>query len=561
MQKKYSYLIIIFLMVASFAAFGRIAGNDFINFDDGKYITKNHHIQSGFNLQSIQWAFTCVVSGNWHPLTILSHALDWSFFGAHPAGHHIVSLLLHIGAVIFVFLFFNKTTKRVGPSAFVAALFALHPLRVESVAWAAERKDVLSMFWGMACLYTYAFYAEAHKCSRYLLCLLFFALSLMSKPMMVSLPFVLLLFDYWPLGRLQRNIAPSITIKTAESDINKNNKKRKADSTAEKAKPMSFINFSKILRPLLLEKTPFLVLTLISIFLTLWAQNKDHLVISMEQIPFPTRAANAIISYGSYLGKIFWPVDLAIHYPYEQTFPLVPFLISCCILTGVTVLVIHVVRKSPFLLVGWLLYLGTLIPVIGLVQVASQSMADRYTYLPSIGIFMMLSFGIASFFSRQDIIKRILFPAAIIVLCMLGILTWKQCGYWKSSISLFSHALHVTEKNYMAHGGLAIALLNEGKTEQAIEHFNHAIRIQPIPQFYGKRGIAYDKLGMYQNAIEDYNEAIRLKPGYAEAYYNRGIAYFKQGQHKTACLEAQKMCSVLGDCQLLKIAREKGLCP
>ncbi len=287
MKKKYTYLIVIFLIVASCAAFGRIAGNDFINYDDNIYITENNHIKSGINSESIKWAFTAVVVSNWHPLTLLSHMLDWNLFGANASGHHLVSLLLHIGAVIFLFLFLNKTTNNIWPSAFAAAFFALHPLRVESVAWAAERKDVLSMFFGMASIYAYAFYAENSKLSKYFLCLILFALALMSKPMMVTLPFVLMLLDYWPLKRWQKALAAPV-----ESRF-------------------------KLAGKLIWEKIPFIFLTIVFSIVTFWAQNKGGAVVPMEYLPFLKRIANAIVSYVAYLEKIFWPVNLAVFYPYE----------------------------------------------------------------------------------------------------------------------------------------------------------------------------------------------------------------------------------------------------
>ncbi|MGB5218038.1 MAG: tetratricopeptide repeat protein [Smithella sp.] len=555
MSKKNTCLIIALLILACCVAFGRIAGNEFICFDDGRYIIGNNHVQSGFSPENIKWAFTAVVSGNWHPLTMLSHALDWALFGANPAGHHIVSLMLHIGAVIFLFLFLNKATNNLWTSAFAAAIFALHPLRVESVAWAAERKDVLSMFFGMACLYAYAFYAESSKLSRYMLCLILFALSLMSKPMLVTLPFALLLVDYWPLGRWQS---------------------------------ATFAN-----RSLLREKVPFIVLAIISSLLTLWAQNKGGLVISMENIPFSVRALNATISYVAYLGKFFWPIDLVIHYPYAFPFPLWKLSLSFLILAGISLTVIYQIKKMPFLFVGWFWYLGTLIPVLGLIQVASQAMADRYTYLPSVGIAVMLSWGVESFLLRNDIRKKVLLPAALAILLILSLITWKQCGYWKNSITLFQHALQVTDNNYMAHGGLAIALLNENRSTEAIEHLNQALRIKAIYQFYRMRAIAHEKLGhdqqavedysnaislkpynaedyfnrglayvnlrQYQPALEDFNQAIQLKQDYADAFNNRGYLYLVQGQKQPGCADAQKACS-MGNCKTLEWATEQNYC-
>jgi protein O-mannosyl-transferase len=560
MKKKYTYLIVIFLIVASCAAFGRIAGNDFINFDDPKYITGNNHIKSGINSESIKWAFSSVELYYWQPLTWLSHMLDWRLFKEHAGGHHLMSLLLHIGSVLLLFFFLYRTTKNIWPSAFAAALFALHPLRVESVAWAAERKDVLSMFFGLASVYAYAFYAENPKFSRYFLCLILFALSLMSKPMLVTLPFVLLLLDYWPLGRCKKALIPvERPIETTERAKKEKPKKRKADSMKNNMISIPLTNYSQIIRTLLLEKVPFIFLTFISSLLTLWGQNKFGVVISMENINYPTRVANAIISYGSYLGKTFLPVDLAIHYPYAHSFPFWQFLVSCFILIGITIVVIYTIKKMPFLFVGWFWYLGTLIPVIGLVQVASQAMADRYTYLPSIGIFIMLSFGMTFLLPRQDILKKVLFLVAIVTLFVLTVLTWHQCGYWKNSTILWNHALQATKDNDMADGGLAIALLNEGKTEEAIRHFNEAIRINPMYQFYKKRGGAYAKLGQYQQAIEDYNAAILLKPDYAEAYNSRGFAYLNQGNKEMGCLDAQKACS-MGVCKTLELAKGNGDC-
>jgi hypothetical protein len=567
MDKKYTYLIVIFLIVVSFTAYCQILGNDFVNFDDHQYIIENNHIKSGINSESIKWAFTAFVSGNWHPLTLLSHMLDWSLFKDNAVGHHLIGLLLHIGVALFLFLFLNRTTKSLWPSAFVAALFALHPLRVESVAWAAERKDVLSMFFGMASIYTYARYTESFKLSKYFLCLILFALSLMAKSMLVTLPFVLLLIDYWPLNRWQK-IDTTITA------------------------PVKKIRH--LTGRILWEKAPFIFLTSISSILTLWAQTKVGAITYTEHLSFSTRFLNAIISYISYLGKTFWPVDLAVFYPYEYPFPLWQILFSCFILIGITIVVIYVIKKFPFLFVGWFWYLGTLIPVIGLVQAGSQAMADRYTYLPSIGIAIMLAWGIPLLFPRENIRKKILFPAAIAILSILSVLTWQQCGYWKNSIKLWNHALQVTKDNYVAHKNFALALLAEGKIEEAIDHYNMAISLKPdYADDYNNRGTAYNILGQPQCAIKDYNEAIRLKPDYAEAYYNRGTIYSKQGQYKSAiedfnkaislnhnyikvyynrgisyfiqgnnklgCLDAQKACE-LGNCKSLEWAKGKGYC-
>ena len=598
-KKKYTYLIVIFLIIASLVAFGRIAGNGFINYDEELYITKNDHVKSGINTESIKWAFSAVVCSNWHPLTLLSHALDWSMFKDNAGCHHLVSLLMHIGAVLLLFFFLNRTTKNIWPSAFAAALFALHPLRVESVAWAAERKDVLSMFFGLATIYAYACYADSSRLSKYFLCLVLFALSLMSKPMLVSLPFVLLLLDYWPLGRWTKEISEPIKSR------------------------------SSVIGILLWEKAPFVFLAISSSIVTLWAQNKGLSVASADILPIPERIANAIISYVSYLGKTFWPVDLAVFYPYDFYLPLWQILISSLILIVITVVVLYYIKKLPFLFVGWFWYLVTLIPVIGLVQVGKQAMADRYTYFPSIGIAVTLAWGIPLLFPRKDIRKKILFPIAIVTLSVLTVLTWQQCGYWKNSTTIWNHTLHVTKDNYLAHNNLGLTLFDEGKIEEAIYHYTEALLITPdYFEAYGNRGNAYAKIGQYQQAIDDYtkaihlkpdraegyctrgtvygklfsqyrqaiedfnkaialnpdytkaynnrglsyyslgqymlamedfNKAIRIQPDYADAYNNRATVYLKQGNNEIGCGDAQKACA-LGNCQTLAAARSNGYC-
>ncbi|MGD0279937.1 MAG: tetratricopeptide repeat protein [Smithella sp.] len=529
MNKKYKYLIVIFLIVFSCIAFGRIAGNDFINLDDNAYIAENYHIRNGINFESIKWIFTAVVVSNWHPLTLLSNTLDWSLFEANPSGHHLVSLLLHIGAVLFLFLFLNKTTKNIWPSAFAAALFAFHPLRVESVSWASERKDVLSMFFGMACVYAYAFYAEDSRISRYLLCLILFSLALMSKSMMVTLPFVLILLDYWPLKRWQE----------AMDESNK-----------------GFNSSGRLIR----EKVPFILLTIAFCIITFWAQNKGGSVASTDSLPFIQRSTNAIVSYAAYLGKIFWPVNLSVFYPYGHFFLLWPVIVSFLILIMITIVVIYAVKKMPFLFVGWFWYVGTLIPVIGLVQVGEQAMADRYSYLPSVGIAIMLAWGIPLLFSHEHTRKKILFPAGIASIAIMATLTWHQCGYWKNSIEIWNHALSVTKNNYLAHSNLASALAAKGKIEEALYHYKEAIRLKPdYADGYYNRGNLYARSGKYQLAIEDFNKTISLNEDYADAYYNRAFVYLNQGNNIYGCRDAKKACE-LGNCATLKAAAAKGIC-
>ncbi|MGP8153538.1 MAG: tetratricopeptide repeat protein [Smithella sp.] len=516
MNKKYTYLIIVLLVIASLAAYGRILGNDFVNYDDDRLITGNHYIQTGLNAESIKWAFTNSSLEYWHPLTWLSIMLEWRLFGANASFYHLVSLLLHIGAVLFLFLFLNKATKRLWPSAFAAALFALHPLRVESVAWAAEYKDVLSMFFGMATLYVYAQYVEKRRISKYFICLILFTLSLMSKPTLVTLPCVLLLLDYWPLKRWPKPFTP-VNIPAME---------KKTDASAKGRSP--------VIANLLWEKAPFFLLSMLLGIMLIGQLRADNYMIPLQQLSFSTRMMNTIVSYVSYLGKTFRPVDLACFYPYS--FQLWQVAGAAFVLLIMTVVVIYYMKKLPFLFVGWFWYLGTLFPVSGLMQAGAQAMADRYTYLPSVGIAIMLAWGIPLLFKREDTRKKILFPAGMAVIAILAVLTWQQCGNWRNSIDLFKHALQVTKDNSVAHNGFASALVKKGRIEEAIDHYNKAIRLTPeYAEAYYDRGIAYTKLGQYQMAINDFSKAIHLKPKDAHTYYyNRGIAYDKFGQYQMA---------------------------
>lgn len=525
MNKRNTCFFIIFLIFTACVVFGQVACNEFVNFDDNIYITENDHIKSGINMGSIKWAFTAFVSWNWHPLTCLSHILCWSLFGENPSGHHLLNLLLHIGAVIFLFLFLYKSTNNFWASAFTAAFFSLHPLRAESVAWASERKDVLSIFFGMACIYVYAFYAKSNRLIQYFLCLILFSLSLLAKSMLVTMPFILLLLDYWPLGRWQK-------------DINE---------------PMK-IDFRMIVQ-LVWEKVPFIILTIFSCIMTVWAQYKADTF----HPPFSARVLNAIISYVVYLRQTLWPFDLVVSYPFEYSFLLWQFLFSFLILVGITIIFIFYFKQKPFLFVGWFWYLGTLIPVSGLVPV-NQPMADHYTYLPSIGTAIVLIWGVLSLIKSEIICKKILFPSGIVVIICMSFLTWKQCSYWKNDIVLWTHCLKATKNNYLAYNNRGVAYGRLGQYRQAISDLNRAIDLNSnYFKAYSNRGFAHVKLGQYDLAVKDYNEAIRLKSNYIKAYCSRAIVYLFQGNNVLGCKDAQKACE-LGYCSILEDSKRKGVC-
>lgn len=504
-HNKYKIVIYIVLALLTFAVYLQVNQFGFITLDDDIYVTENGHVQSGISSDGVRWAFSTTYAEFWHPLTWLSLMFDYQLYGLNAGGYHLTNVLLHILSTLLLFSLFNRMTGAVWKSIFVAAFFALHPLRAESVAWIAERKDVLSMFFGLAAIYAYVRYAERCGFIRYFICFILFAFALMSKPTMVTLPFVLMLLDYWPLQRWQKAMnEQGMTLKSAGG--------------------------------LIWEKMPLIFLTIVFSVLTFWAHHQGGMIASLERLPFLARVQNMVISYVSYLGKIFYPVDLAFFYPYPYAFPLWKILASCLILIVVTCAVVYTLRKYPFLFVGWFWYLGTLIPVIGLVKSANYAMADRFTYLSSIGISIMLAWGVPLLFPDENMRKKILFPAAIGFLAILSVLTWHQCGYWKNSIALCRHALQVTKNNYMVHNFLGLNYQERGQNQRAIQDFNKAIYYKPnYADAYSNRGNAYSGLGQYQRAMDDFNRAILLNPHSAKAYYNRGAFVFnKLGQYQQA---------------------------
>jgi len=487
-------IVYILLTVAILAVFWQVNQFDFVNIDDNVYVTDNFHIQQGTTLNRIRWAFSTKHAEFWHPLTWLSLMSDYQLIHLNAGGYHITNLILHILSTVLLFWLFNRMTGMIWRSAFVAAVFALHPLHVESVAWTAERKDVLSAFFWMLTLCLYVYYTEKPLIKRYLLVLFSFICALMSKPMVVTLPVIMILLDYWPLGRFQSSKGNLISWQ-------------------------------------LKEKAPFFILSAVFSITTIYTQYNPFI----KYFPFNSRMANAVVSFVAYLEKTFWPHDLAVFYPFPAQIPLWQILGSSLLIIAISAAVILMARRLPYLFAGWLWYVITLLPVIGIIQSGDQAMADRYHYLPSIGIAVMMAWGMPSLMKSEETRKNILFPVAITFLTLLSVLTWKQCDYWKNSITLFSHTLHSTKDNALAHTNLGVALFAEGKTEEAIDHYNQAIRLKPdSAEAYNNKGDAYAALSQYQQAIDNFNEAIRLKPNNADAYYNRGNAYAALNQHQQA---------------------------
>jgi len=427
--------------------------------------------------------------------------------------HHFTSVLFHLVNTLLLFLILKRMTGTLWRSGFVAALFALHPLHVESVAWVAERKDVLSTFFLFLTLLSYIWYVERAGLYRYLLIILFFILGLMAKPMLVTLPFVLLLLDFWPLGRFPVGRVQGASVPPIDT-------------------PMGSKNWVSQARLLLREKIPFFAVAAVSSLITYLAQNSQNAIKPLTRFPLELRLANGLVSYISYIGKMLWPQDLAVFYPHPgQSLPIWKAALAGLLLLVISTAVIRLGRRYPYLPVGWLWYVGILVPVIGLVQVGEQAMADRYTYVPLIGLFIMIAWGVPDLMSRSKYRGTVMAVTAAVVLSTLMLITWKQLHHWKSSTTLFEHALDVTHNNSVAHFGLGNALLEEGKTAEAIHHYSEALRLDPgYVEVRINWGIALIDQGRPADAVNHFSEVLRINPHDGRAHLNLGVALARQGR-------------------------------
>ena len=463
-QKLIVYFV---LIVVILAVFWQVHQYDFVNFDDPAYVTENSHIQSGITLDGFRWAFSTISikqTGLWNPLVWLSLMFDYQLHGLNAGGYHVTNLILHIMSALLLFWLFNRMTGAIWRSAFVAALFALHPLHVESVAWIAERKDVLSAFFWMLTLCLYVYYTEKPVIRRYLPVLLCFACALMSKPMVITLPIVMILLDYWPLDRLQSRKIVTNMPEVMSVSTNKGKKKNKLKKEALK-KNISPPNVQKISEPRiagiiplwqLWEKIPFFILSAVLVIITLYNPNTQDMSDTpyLKNFPLISRLANAPVAFVTYLEKTFWPHDMAVFYPFSDQLPLWQVLGASLLIILISVVVIVMMKRLPYLFAGWMWYSITIAPVIGIIQISTitpYAMADRYHYLPSIGLAVMLAWGIPALIKSEETRKKVLFPAGMIFLAILSFLSWNQCGYWKDSINLFSHTLKVTDYNWLAY--------------------------------------------------------------------------------------------------------------
>ena len=473
----------VLLVALTAAAYAPIRGAGFVNYDDDVYVVGNPHVAEGLSAENTAWAFTSFAAGNWHPLTWLSHQADSALFGLMPAGHHLTSVVLHAANAVLVLVVLFTLTGARWRSGIVAALFAVHPLNVESVAWVAERKNVLSTLFWLAGMWAYARYVRLPSRRRYAGVALCLALGLMSKPMVVTFPFVLLLLDWWPLRRWTPG----------------------RPGAGRRA------------RDLAREKLPLFALVAAASAVTVLAQDREGAVTALHQFTAGERIANALVSYLAYLGAMVWPVGLAVFHPHPvDRIGVWTALRALALLAALTALAWRARHAAPAVPVGWLWYLGTLVPVIGLVQVGSQAWADRYAYVPLLGIFIALVWGLGALAGRR---APLLAPAAVAVLLALLALSRAQVARWESTFTLFEHAVRVTERNFVAHTNLAAALAEKGDLAAAERHSREALRLEP--HFWPARaglGVILERQGRLAEALEQQREALRLRPGSAEAY-------------------------------------------
>lgn len=530
----------------------QVGSHDFVNLDDDIYVYENQRVAQGLTKENIVWAFTSIDVTNWHPVTWLSHMADVQFYGMNPRGHHLTSVFVHAASTLLLFLLLFRLTSALGKSVFVAALFALHPLHVESVAWVAERKDVLGGFFWFLTLLLYAEYVSRQTLKWYFLALFAFVLGLMSKPMLVTLPVIMLLLDFWPLNRFrhEKSLLPQ----------------------------PPWLSGPSVWLPLVKEKIPFFVCSLGASIVTIYAQHKGGAIRGIDSLPLWLRIENATTAYVKYIVKMIWPRNLAAYYHFPLQIPLWEVVGSLLVFIALTLAAVWLCKRQPHLFVGWFWFLVTMLPVIGLVQVGSQAMADRYTYIPLVGLFIATAWGGASLFAKFPQQQIILALLASILILTSTVLTWQQLKYWRNSIALFEHVTQVTDNNFPAHNNLGVALYKEGRISEAIIQYRTAINIEPN---YGgahkNLGIALYKIGdvgtavdelikaitIRNNNVDDYmqlasnlvrenhtDEAIKVYknllnhyPDNLEAQNNIGVIYYKEQNYEMAIKQFEKILS------------------
>ncbi len=501
-----SVIISLGLFLIILSIYFQASSFEFLNYDDDIYITNNTHVQSGLTLANIKWAAATDYASNWHPITWLSHMLDCQLFQLKAGAHHLVGVGIHALNTILLFLLLRLMTSTLWRAAFVAALFACHPLHVESVAWVSERKDVLSTLFWILTLYAYHYYLADRNIKRYLLVLLCFLLGLGSKPMLVTLPFTLFLLDHWPYNR--------------------------------------WLSGKVSVQQIILEKIPLIGLSLLSCLITYNAQQAGSSVVKLTSFHLSERFSNAIISYVNYLNQTIWPTKLAVFYPYPDSIMLGKTIASLALLAAITRFCWVRIKTQPYLATSWAWYICTLVPVIGIVQVGEQAMADRYTYMPLLGIFVMVTWGTTEFFGKFASPKyrqKFLAIAAAAILATLTLLSYKQTSHWQNNKELFQHAVSVTENNYFAHFQLGTDFARNGKLSKAETHLREAIKIKPeIARAHNNLALVLERSGKTEEAFKHYRKAANLDPGYFETQYNLGLLLLKELQPKEAIQYLQR---------------------
>jgi len=513
-QNRIKVMIGLLLIIATLIAYWHIENFDFIDVDDELYVTENRQVQNGLTFEGIVWAFTTFHAANWHPVTWLSHMLDFSLYGLNPMGHHWTNLQFHLANSLLLLFVFFKMTGALWRSAFVAALFALHPLHVESVAWVAERKDVLSTFFGFLTIGAYYHYVQRPQILKYLLIILLFSLGLMAKPMLVTLPFVLLLLDFWPLEQF----------------------------SSQRTQPHKE-TLQRVLQ-LVQGKIPLFIAVVVSSVLTFLAQQSQGAVGSLAYFSIRARISNALVSYVRYIGKAIWPQKLSIFYPYPDFTPIWQVMGAAILIAGASCLAVRYSKRYPYIAVGLFWYLGTLVPVIGLVQVGPQSMADRYTYIPLIGIFIIVAWGAWDLLEKQRWRKEILVVSATLILSILTVRTYFQVSHWKNGITVFENAVRVTENNYWAYNNLGTAY-GKKNYDMAILSYNKALNIKPdYTAALFNLGTSFTEKGSFDKAVPYFNKALKIDPKDVDVHNNLGSILFIRGKLDKAALHFNEILKI-----------------
>ena len=508
-QNSLRNIIALVLFLITWIAYRQSVGHGFIIFDDPGYVTANPHVLQGLQLKEIAWAFSNTEIGHWHPLNWLSHMTDVSLFGLNPAGHHLMNVMFHAVNSVLLFLVLLKMTGARWRSAFVAALFALHPLNVESVAWIANRKNVLCTFFWMLTMGAYWYYVKKPGTIRYMVVFLFLLLGLLTKPLVITLPFVLLLLDFWPLDRLRKQ--------------------------------------SKLLtlRKLVKEKIPLFALSVFSGVMTVYAAKSVTTIAGLDIIPVATRIANTFIFYLRYVGKTIWPQDLAIFYPYIVDWSIAGFFVAALVVGGITFFVLLKRHAYPYLVVGWFWFLVVLLPNIGIIQAGSQSIADRYAYIPLIGLFIILAWGVPDLLRAWPRREAVLIILSGVVLCVLFNITERQVAYWQNSTVLFRHAVQIIPGNFFAHNLLGKALMENEQFEESVQHFQLAIKAKPdFANAYHNLGLAYFRRKQYDEAMNAYAQVIRYQPIDASVYMKMAEIFMNKGKTDQALQAYEKARSL-----------------